>query len=142
MQIDVVRTTKTENSTIGKMSLDGVYFCATLEPTTREVPGRPVSEWKIQNQTAIPCGTYPVTTSWSPKFNRVMPLVVNVLGFDEVRIHPGNDPKDTDGCCLVGQPTALPDWISQSDVTFNEFWAKFDAAIQAGEPVSITYSEA
>ena len=142
MEIEVVRTTKTANSTIGKMSSDGVYCCATLEPTTREVPGQPVSEWKIQDKTAIPCGKYTVTETYSPKFQRMMPLVNDVPGFDEIRIHVGNDPADTDGCCLVGQPTAIPDWIAESHATFGGFWAKFDAAYQAGEAVTITYMEA
>lgn len=47
-------------------------------------------------------GTYPVTLTYSPKFNRTLPLINNVVGHSGVRIHSGNTVNDTIGCILIG----------------------------------------
>lgn len=141
MQIDVIRSIKTAQSTQGSMSVNGIFACYTLEPTTREVAGQPVSQWKIQDQTAIPLGTYTVTIDFSPKFDRSMPLVNNVPDFDGVRIHWGNYPHDTDGCCLVGE-TMANDFVGNSREAFNALFPKIAAAIADGETVTITFTEA
>ena len=141
MQIDVIRSIKTAQSTQGSLSVNGIFAAYTLEPTTREVAGQPVSQWKIQDKTAIPCGTYPVTIDFSEKFDRSMPLINNVPDFEGVRIHWGNSAKDTDGCCLVGQHTQT-DWISDSRPAFDALFPKIAAAIADGEAVTITFTEA
>lgn len=58
---------------------------------------------KIPGQTAIPFGSYVVTTTWSPHFKRDLPLLLNVPGFDGIRIHGGNTAADTEGCIVVGR---------------------------------------
>lgn len=67
---------------------------------------------KIFGKTAIPTGTYRVKLTYSPKFANkpwakkyggLVPEILNVKGFGGVRIHPGNDQYDTDGCPLVGE---------------------------------------
>ena len=141
MQIDVIRNIKTELSTQGSLSVNGIFNCYTLEPKTREIPGQPVSAWKVQDKTAIPLGTYTVTLDFSPKFDRTMPLINDVPGFDGVRIHWGNYPHDTDGCCLVGE-TMANDFVGNSREAFNALYPQIANAIAAGEPVNITYSEA
>ena len=83
--------------TIGKLYVDGVYFCDTLEN-----PVRPEGV-KIPNETAIPYGTYEVIVNFSPKFKRVLPRLLNVPMFDGILIHRGNSVKDTSGCILVGE---------------------------------------
>ena len=83
--------------TIGKLYIDGSYLCDTLEDEVRP-PGI-----KIYGKTAIPDGTYKVEMTESPKFNRVMPILINVPNFEGVRIHPGNSATDTEGCILVGK---------------------------------------
>ena len=86
-----------ETYTIGKLYVDGVYFCDTLEN-----PVRPEGI-KILNETAIPYGTYEVIVNFSPKFKRVLPRLLNVPMFDGILIHRGNSVKDTSGCILVGE---------------------------------------
>jgi hypothetical protein len=86
-----------ETYTIGKLYVDGVYFCDTLEN-----PVRPDGV-KIPNETAIPYGTYEVIVNFSPKFKRILPRLLNVPMFDGILIHRGNSVKDTSGCILVGE---------------------------------------
>ena len=81
--------------TIGKLYIDGQYFCDTLEDTVREK--------KIAGKTAIPEGTYQVIVNRSPKFKRDLPLLLDVPNFEGIRIHRGNTAKDTSGCILVGE---------------------------------------
>lgn len=86
-----------ETYTIGKLYVDGVYFCDTLEN-----PVRPEGV-KIPNETAIPYDTYKVIVNFSPKFKRLLPRLLNVPMFDGILIHRGNSVKDTSGCILVGE---------------------------------------
>jgi hypothetical protein len=80
--------------TIGKMYIDGIDTCYTLEDVVREE--------KIYGETAIPTGTYKVIINFSNRFQQLMPLLLDVPEFEGVRIHPGNTDKDTHGCILVG----------------------------------------
>lgn len=94
MQITVKRTFKGPEYTIGKLYIDGAYFCDTLEDTVRAE--------KIAGKTAIPAGKYKVKKTMSPRFKTVLPEILNVPNFTGVRIHSGNTAKDTDGCLLLG----------------------------------------
>ena len=117
MKIVVVRDTFTENSTIGKMLIDGAFFCYTLEDTIRDV--------KVHGETAIPYGTYKVIVNMSNRFKRLMPLLIDVKGFEGVRIHNGNTKEHTHGCILVGA-TKSKDFIGDSKVTFNKLMTKLN----------------
>lgn len=90
------------DATIGRLTLDGRFLCDTLEDRVREIPGRPVTEWKIHGQTAIPAGSYRITLEVSPRFGPDTLTVGAVPGFAGVRIHPGNTADDTEGCILLG----------------------------------------
>lgn len=107
MKILVKRIAKRPTYTIGKMYLDGKYFCDTLEDTDRNIsqstPLDTIKKVKLPNNTAIPTGTYKVIVNISPKFKRLLPRLLNVPGFDGVLIHRGNTDKDTSGCILIGE---------------------------------------
>lgn len=95
MKVEVKRTFKGTEYTIGKLYIDGHYLCDTLEDTVR-------NGGKIAGKTAIPAGTYKVKKTMSPRFKKVLPEILNVPGFTGVRIHAGNTAIDTDGCLLLG----------------------------------------
>lgn len=95
MKITVKRTFKGPEYTIGKLYIDDNYYCDTLEDTIR-------SGEKIYGKTAIPAGEYKVKKTYSPRFEKKLPEILNVPGFTGVRIHAGNTAKDTEGCILLG----------------------------------------
>ena len=94
-KVEVKRTFKGTEYTIGKLYIDGTYFCDTMEDTVR-------TGEKIAGKTAIPAGTYKVKMTWSPRFKRYLPEILNVPNFSGVRIHAGNSALDTEGCILLG----------------------------------------
>lgn len=94
INLKLVRT-ELEDRTEGILYIDEKYFCRTLEDKVRDK--------KIANETAIPYGTYQVILSYSPRFKRFLPLLLNVPNFEGIRIHMGNTTKDTSGCILVGE---------------------------------------
>lgn len=95
-------------------------LCYTLEDKVREVEGQPVSSWKVQNETAIPRGTYKVSVTFSNRFQTKLPLLSDVDGYTGVRIHSGNSSKNTEGCILVGMTwDGKSDWIGSSKVAMS-----------------------
>lgn len=118
MEIVVNRKWKKPNYTIGTLTIDGKYFCETLEDTDRGLKDTmseaEITKIKKPNTTAIPTGTYTIDiNTFSPRFgnrdfyksicNGKVPRVQNVKGFSGVLIHCGNDEQDTSGCILVGE---------------------------------------
>lgn len=98
-----------ENYTIGKLYVNGIYFCDTLENPTRKLVDLnhdgdfdDAGEGKIYGNTAIPNGRYTIVMKHSDKFGKPMPYLLGVYGFTGIMIHPGNTTKDTQGCILVG----------------------------------------
>lgn len=112
MQLTLHRKYKKPTHTIGTLSVDGAYFCDTLENPVRDL----TKEKKIKGNTAIPAGRYRVVLNWSPRFGRVLPLLLNVPHFEGIRIHSGNKVIDTDGCILVGRNT-IPGMLTDSKTT-------------------------
>lgn len=99
MRLKVERLYLKSEYTIGKLYLDGKYFCDTLEDRVRDL----TREKKVPGQTAIPAGHYEVVVNISPRFRRKLPRLLNVPGFDGILIHRGNTVEDTSGCILVGE---------------------------------------
>ena len=98
MKLSVKRIACKPTYTIGRLYVDGEYFCDTLEDRVRNLR----KEAKVAGETAIPDGRYKVTITMSPRFGRLLPLLHDVPQFTGVRIHAGNTAKDTQGCILVG----------------------------------------
>ena len=107
-----------EFSTIGQVLKDNVALCYTCEDLVREPDsGRPITSdpvtafsnlsawvatWKVPHETAIPSGRYRVIITDSQRFGRKLPILLDVPGFEGIRIHPGNNAADTEGCILPG----------------------------------------
>ena len=66
------------------------------------MPQTVIRRHKIIGKTAIPTGRYRILITRSRRFGRWLPLLMNVKGFEGIRIHPGNKPEDTRGCILLG----------------------------------------
>lgn len=121
MKLMLKRRPSSSQSTIGDLFLDGAFFCHTLEDVVRDK--------KIHGETAIPNGTYKVIINMSNRFKRLLPLLLDVPGFEGVRIHSGNQASNTEGCVLVGMYSeSKKDWISNSKVTFDKLFAKMQKA--------------
>lgn len=95
MRLTLMREPSIGASTFGVLFVDGHFQCFTLEDVLREGP-------KVHGETAIPAGTYRIIINQSPRFRRRLPLLLQVPGFEGIRIHPGNHVDDTEGCILVG----------------------------------------
>lgn len=92
--------------TIGRLYVNGVFFCNTLEDKNRDINKSgnfDFGESKVYGETCIPYGRYKVIVNYSNKFRRELPLLLDVPNFTGIRIHRGNTPKDTLGCILVGE---------------------------------------
>ena len=100
MKLLLIRKYFKETYTIGKLYLYDNNNNLLMETNTLEDKVRDI---KIKDKTAIPCGTYKVQITYSNRFKKMMPLLLNVPGFDGIRIHSGNTSEDTSGCVLVGQ---------------------------------------
>jgi hypothetical protein len=120
MELKLVREILTDESTVGSLYVDGVFECYTLEDRVRPV--------KVKGFTAIFPGHHEVVITFSERFRKPLPLLLNVPLFDGVRIHPGNTAKDTEGCVLVGTGKQA-NMITGSQLAFQKLFAKLlDAA--------------
>lgn len=119
--------------TIGELSVDGEHICFTCEDAVRPMTG---PDWKVRGKTAIPAGEYLVILTWSNRFGRILPLLVDVPCFDGVRIHAGNTAEDTDGCILTGR-VRTPNGVGKSGLAFADLFDRIAEARRRGEPVHI-----
>lgn len=107
MRLTLIRIANKPTYCIGKLYVDGKYFCDTLEDHDRGLDDSmelsDIVSLKKYGETAIPTGIYNVLLTYSPKYKKVMPLINNVKGYSGIRIHSGNTAKDTLGCLLVGK---------------------------------------
>jgi hypothetical protein len=133
MKIKVDRTVFTEMSTISPVSVDGKFFCYSLEDKDRRLE---LGNKKVYGKTAIPRGSYHVTITWSNHFQKYLPLILGVPGFDGVRIHAGNKAEDTEGCLLVGESYST-DMIYDSRSAFNRLFDLIEESLNKGEPVEL-----
>lgn len=141
------RIAKRDTYTIGKLYINGQYFCDTIEDKDRGInnkmlfisTGGSEGYWvtntggkikKVYSETAIPTGTYKIDMntksnkysnfnrySWARPYKGYLPRIESVPGFEGVLIHVGNTAKDSCGCILVGQNKVVGKVIN-STITF------------------------
>lgn len=126
MQLHVQRYVFTDNSTIGKLFIDGQFFSYTLEDVIR-----PNGE-KVYGKTAIPEGNYEIIIDMSQRFGRSMPHILNVPNFEGIRIHSGNNAFQTSGCILLGKEKAT-DYVGKSKAAYMEFMPKLSEGLKFGK---------
>ena len=70
----------------------------------------------------IPPGRYRLTVTYSPKFQRDLPLVNNVPNRSAIRFHPGSKPEHSRGCILISRHDEqhLTDFIRSEKVVLLE----------------------
>lgn len=138
MELKVKRIAKRDTYTIGKLYVDGEYFCDTIEDRDRglndSMSVEEIKKIKVYGETAIPTGRYRVTLSYSIKFKKMLPEILNVKGFAGIRIHSGNTAKDSLGCILVGKNTVVGQ-VTSSRATFDRLMLKLN---KTTEPIFIT----
>lgn len=141
MKIKIQRIALKETYTIGKLLIDGNYFCDTLEDKVRDLNKDgdldDAGEGKIYGETAIPYGTYKMVLGYSPKFKRVLPRILGVKHFEGILIHPGNTAKDSHGCILVGVNNAVGR-VNNSRLTFDKLYKILEESKQKEFTIEIT----
>lgn len=120
----LIRDTFGPGCTLGKLYLNNVFLCHTLEDTDRYLDRKGIQA-KIYASTAIGAGKYDVRISMSNRFKKMMPELLNVPGFTGIRIHSGNIAEDTEGCILVGNARGK-DRILDSRSAFEALMSKIN----------------
>jgi len=151
MELKLKRRYKGDGYTIGMLTVDGKYFCDTLEDRDRgldqSMTEANIRHIKVKGATAIPTGTYRidmVTKSprfkarwWARQFGGIVPRLVGVKGFVGVLIHPGNTADDTDGCILCGENKVKGQVVNSAATYVRLVNAMIDALVR-GETITIT----
>ncbi|TXI37104.1 MAG: hypothetical protein E6Q59_08345 [Nitrosomonas sp.] len=103
MELTLKRFAFTGKSTISELlNGRGERICYVLEDKMREISGKPVAEWKVAGSTAIPTGRYKIIWDMSNRFKKETLHLLNVPGYEGIRIHKGNTDENTEGCLLPG----------------------------------------
>ena len=138
MKLTLKRIAKKETYTVGKLYIDGVYFCDTIEDKDRGLYQKQdiqeLKKIKVPSKTAIPTGIYKISLSIvSPKYSTKkiyqeickgkVPRLLNVPGYEGVLIHIGNTAEDSAGCILVGQNKVVGKVINSTE-TFRKLYNK------------------
>ena len=139
MKIVLKRIALRDTYTIGKLYIDDKYICDTVEDKVRDINKNGVfdnGEKKVYGETAIPYGTYEVKWTYSPRFKKYMPELLNVPNFSGIRIHSGNTAADSLGCIIVGENKVVGKVIN-SRATVNKLYPIIEKGCKEGK-VTIT----
>ncbi len=135
MKLTLKRIALRPTYTIGKLYIDDAYFCDTLEDTVRDInkSGKfDNGEQKIKGKTAIPYGTYEIKWTYSPRFKKYTPQLMNVPSFEGIRVHAGNTSADTEGCLILGENKQVGK-VLNSRATINKFYPIIKEACSNGK---------
>ena len=121
LAITLTRTHKTGNAVYGKMIIpyrDETYATQTLENADY----------------LIPAGEYRVEMTWSPKFKKLLPQILDVPERDGIRIHMGTQPEHSTGCVLVNHMTMM---VLKGLITATEKRNSFNQNPEDNEEITI-----
>ena len=140
MNILLKRIAKKETYTIGKLYIDNVYFCDTIEDKDRglnqNMSINDIKKKKVYGETAIPTGTYSLIIDYSNRFKRRMAHILNVPGYEGIRIHTGNTAKDSLGCIIVGKNKVVGK-VVESKITYDKLFPLLEKAYKESK-INIT----
>ena len=139
MKIVLKRIALRDTYTIGKLYIDDKYICDTVEDKVRDINKNGVfdnGEKKVYGETAIPYGTYEVKWTYSNRFKKYMPELLNVPNFSGIRIHSGNTAADSLGCIIVGENKVVGK-VLNSRATVNKLYPIIEKGCKEGK-VTIT----
>lgn len=139
--------------TIGRLYVNGKFYCNTLEDTVRDINKNGKfdnGEYKIYGETAIPYGEYTITLDVvSPKFSKYdfykkvcdgkLPRLLNVPSFEGVLIHCAEGPKGADllqGCIGIGL-NKIKGGLTDCKEYFTKLYTLLDKANKLNEKIII-----
>lgn len=140
LELCLLRYRGTKGFTAGRLFIDGIEQCYTLEDQERQIEGQPTSKWKVYGETAIPRGRYKIELTYSPTFKRLLPILIDVEGFTYIRMHSGNKVSHTHGCPLLGagDNNNKDAWNGNSRVAERALMAKLKSAKEKNINIYIT----
>ena len=136
MKILVERFDSGSDDTLGKLSIDGVFKCFTIEDEYRAI--------KVKHETRIPQGTYKVCFYDSPSHGKNSLMIKDVPGFQYILIHTGNTDLDSSGCLIVGKRIGTLNnkrAVLDSKTAFKEIYDIISKALKNKEDVEIKYMD-
>lgn len=133
MELTLNRIYKGETYTIGHLYANKQYICDTIEDKVRILN---TEDDKVYKQTAIPKGRYKVILTYSPHFHKILPELLNVPFFKNIRIHSGNDENDSAGCIIVGE-NKIKGKVINSKQTLNKLMQILKPINNSGEEIYI-----
>ena len=149
MKIKIERIFTNDVYCIGKLYVDDVYLCDTLEDCDRGLDQKmsieEIKSKKIKHLTAIPTGKYLVELGYSPRFSNnkfyqslggKLPRIQNVPGYEGVLIHCGNTHQDTDGCILLGL-NQIKGMVIDSRKCFVKLMERLNLTQTNGSPITL-----
>lgn len=151
MELLLSRDYKKDKYTIGRLYINGKFFCNTLEDKDRNLNSdmneSQIKGLKVYGETAIPIGTYTIDMntispkfkdrSWAKPYGGKLPRLLNVKGFEGILIHTGNTAKDSLGCIIVGLNTKKG-MVTNSTEYFHKLMKILLTAKTKGEEIKIT----
>ncbi len=144
MKLYLDRIHSTDDSTLGRLWIDGQSTCWTMEDEFRAR--------KVRGETRIPAGIYEIKLrseggmiqKYKARYgdwHTGMLHLQNVPGFQYIYIHTGNSDDHSEGCILVGlgcnSPSGGEPTVQASRIAYEPIARAVHEAIGRGERVTI-----
>ena len=122
----MIQITLNRQKTSGKAVTGTLTFPLLTQEEPMTVPSLENADY------LIPEGTYTVERTWSPKFKKFLPELLEVPDRYGIRIHRGSIPEHSKGCILLDLAG-----MANLNVLFNQL-----DVYESDEPVQITITRA